>query len=112
MKYAFYGIKSEGDLQGKGNANARISRQTRYNTNNANKEYWRKSYYWNIGKYRRRPRCIGSGAFRPSTDEHDHLPALRQGNQVKPRKVSICARVIRAFFVPSLKYIHFFCGYF
>ena len=81
MKHAFYGIKSEGDLQGKGNANARISRQTRYNTNNANKEYWRKSYYWNIGKYRRRPRCIGSGTFCPSTDEHNHLPALRQTYQ-------------------------------
>lgn len=55
--------------------------------------------------------CDVGDFFCPSTDEHDHLPALRQGNQVKPRKVSICARVIRAFFVPFLKCIHFFCGY-
>ena len=34
-------------------------------------------------------RCIGSGAFRPSTDEHDHLPALRQTYQSGERGIKI-----------------------
>lgn len=37
----------------------------------------RKYYYHDIAKNSRRPRCAGSGTFRPSTDEHDHLPPLR-----------------------------------
>ena len=45
-------------------------------------------YYYNIAKDRRSPQRIGSGAFRPSTDEHNHLPALRQTYQSRKRGIT------------------------
>lgn len=106
-----YYVTSSRSLQESRNYNARSSEKNGCYISSVVCVCFRKSNDWETARNSKCYRRICFRINRRAEGEHDHLPALRQGNQVKPRKVSICARVIRAFFVPFLKCIHFFCGY-